>query len=427
MKVTTSALTDVGQVRDHNEDNFLCDPELGLYVVCDGMGGHAAGEVASKLAVETIVGRVRAERDAIQAAGAADNRDELARIMRQAVETANSEVHGLGKSKSEHAGAGTTCTALLATQSVGVLAHVGDSRLYLARSGKVSQLSNDHTFVAEAIRRGVLSPEEAEDSDVSHLLTRAIGPQPEVHVDTLVFDPLPGDTLLLCSDGLHNYFPERDELAGHLGGDTEGLADRLIGVANERGGADNITAIAVRVLKPASEDALRRTQDAHQSFDALRHIALLSDLTTAELMVVREALTTEVHPADTVIVEEGETSAAMYVIVKGSLEVRRAGKPLAFLDSGSHFGEMAILTNSPRSATVRAASPALLLVLRRDRLYELIQRNPLVGVKFLWRLAQVQSLRLDDATMPIEKGRMRTVRLEAFPSPFAGTTDKKSG
>ncbi len=419
MTLTTNARTDVGKKRDHNEDDFLCDEGLGLYIVCDGMGGHAAGEVASKLAVETIAGVVRAKSSALQAAPEHAKRDELARVMRHAVEMANSAVHGLGKSKKQHYGAGTTCSALLIQADGAALAHVGDSRVYLSRAGTLSQLSNDHTFVAEAVRRGMLSEAEAADHSAGHMLTRAVGPQPEVHVDTLVFDVLPGDTLLLCSDGLHNYCEDPDELRGLLDGPIDGLTDRLVDMANERGGEDNITAVALRAQSPSGKAELLRTSNAHKSFDALRHIALMADLSIAEVMLVAEALTTEVHAAGTVIVEEGATSAAMYVIVSGSLEVRRAGKPLAFLDSGSHFGEMALLTNSPRSATVRAASPSLLLVLRREKLYELVQKHPLVGVKFLWRLAQVQSMRLDDATMPMEDGRIRTVRLESFPSPFS--------
>ena len=419
MDLQSLGKSDVGCSREHNEDYLVCDPALGLFIVCDGMGGHAAGEVASRIAAETVTSVVRSAESELDDASEAELRERLPEIMRRAVEMANTAVFQAGKSKKTTRGAGTTCTALLVRSDLGVLAHVGDSRLYLSRAGALSQLSNDHTFVAEAIRRGMIKPDEAEGHRASNLLTRAVGPQEKVHVDTLVFDVLPDDTFLLCSDGLHGYFPDADELEQHLGGALETLVDQLILLSNERGGEDNITAVVVRAAQPQSEEEQKRISSLNESFDALKHIALLSELDLPELMEVRESLDTEIHPPGKVIVQEGETTEAMYVIVKGSLEVRRAGKPLAFLDSGSHFGEMALLTDAPRSATVRTASPCRLLVLHRDKLFDLVQRKPLIGVKFLWRLAQIQSRRLDDATMPVDAERARTIRLELYPSPFS--------
>ncbi len=417
MRLNVTAKTDVGVKRDHNEDFFVCDEELGLYIVCDGMGGHAAGEVASRLAAETIVGVVRA--NAAELAASGDRRHVLGEIMQKAVDTANTAVHDLGKSKTKHRGAGTTCTALLVRFDTAVMAHVGDSRLYVSRGGALSQISNDHTFVAEALRRGILSEAEAKNHQASHLLTRAVGPQARVQVDTLVFDLLPGDTLLLCSDGLHNYVRTSEELVAVLARPLADAAKALVDFANERGGEDNITVVLARTSEPLDAAEQLRTSHVNKGLEALQHIAIFSELTLAELMTVCEALTQELRAAGDTIVTEGDASESMYVVVAGSLEVRRAGKPLAFLDAGSHFGEMAMLTDAPRSATVRAATPCRLLVLKRDRLYDLVRRHPLVGAKVLWRLAQVQSMRLDDATMRLETEKVRTLRLELFPSPFS--------
>ncbi|MCA9615343.1 MAG: serine/threonine-protein phosphatase, partial [Myxococcales bacterium] len=167
MRWKVEGRTDVGRTRSHNEDFFLVDEALGLYVVCDGMGGHAAGEVASRTAAETI-------RSAL--AGVADDPAVAGPALRAAVERANQSVHELGKADRSKRGMGTTCTAMLARGGKAILAHVGDSRLYVARHGELHQLSNDHTFLAEAVRQGVLTPEQAKASDHGNIVTRAVGP-----------------------------------------------------------------------------------------------------------------------------------------------------------------------------------------------------------------------------------------------------------
>lgn len=423
MDLVATSKTDVGREREHNEDFFLVDPEIGLFAVCDGMGGHASGEVASKLAAETVAGVVRAERANLEAAPEDQLRATLARIVGHAAEMANQAVHSACSQKSQTRGAGTTLTALLVHSNIAALAHVGDSRLYLLRNGAVSQISNDHTFVAEALRRGMLTPEEAANHHASNLLTRAVGPQAKVHVDTLVFDILPGDTFLLCSDGLYNYFPNADELGEHLQGSLDHAATDLINLANQRGGEDNITVVLLRAAAPSNPAEQARNSLVNECFETLENISLLAQLTMAELMIVGEALTTETHPKGAVVVKEGDASEAMYIIVSGTLEVRRGDKPLAFLDAGSHFGEMALLNNAPRSATVKASTNCRLLALRRDRLVNLVQANPMIGVKILWRIAQIQSMRLDDATLPLD--RDRTVRLELHPIPFGEKRKKR--
>lgn len=240
--------TDVGQVREINEDFILVDEELGLYVVCDGMGGHAAGEVASRTAAETV-------REVVAAGPIPGEMDTpaLDELMRRAVTEANRRVHALGQQAGSRKGMGTTCTALLVRGLRAAMAHVGDSRLYVKRGESVHLMSQDHTFIAEAIRQGVIKPEEIRpDMPHANIVTRAVGPKPSVLVDTLVFDLLPGDTLLLCSDGLHQYFMDNGELATRLGVEQiDQLAPQLVATANERGGEDNISALVLRVLDTA--------------------------------------------------------------------------------------------------------------------------------------------------------------------------------
>lgn len=429
MFLESHAQTDVGQKRDHNEDHFVRSDELGLYIVCDGMGGHAAGEVASALAAKTIVDLVQKELGKAQhetpldAASAAH----LADVMRRAGEGANTAVYELGKTDTRTRGSGTTCTALCIRGGRGVLTHVGDSRLYLLRSGELHQLSFDHSFVAEAIRRGV-DPAEAEANFPSNLLTRAIGPLERIQVDTLEFEVIPHDVFLLCSDGLHGYFPDAAELAQLLAAEPAGVPQQLVQLANDRGGADNITCIVVRT-RDTAHDAAGRMSRVHEDLSALSAMELFSELTYPELLEVAGALRSEERKKGEVILGEGDVSRSLYVIASGTVEVRRGGTLLTTLGAGSHFGEMALLTNRPRSATIRTTESCRLLALDQEQLYPLFQQSPVIGVKFLWKLSQVQSLRLDEATLWTRPGpdtEVRPPRLEStqelFPPPFSRRT-----
>lgn len=422
MEIAYFAATDVGRARDHNEDYCLVDPDIGLFVMCDGMGGHAAGEVASKLATETIQNVVKEHADGLDLPETEEARGRaIASLMRAAIEDANRAVHKLSRSAATH-GAGTTCTSLLMRNGKASLGHVGDSRAYLFREGHLHQISDDHTFAAEAVRKGVLSAEEVAEIPEAAYLTRAVGPHPSVLVDTLVFDILPGDTILLCSDGLHGYFESDEEAIAILQEPVDQIADKLIAFANERGGEDNITAVVLH----ASADDLgevdeRRMSRVNANFSALRHIDLFGELTMAELAQVNDVLRSADYDEGATILLQGEDSESLFVIVEGTASVHRDAETIATLSAGSHFGEMALLTHRPRTATVKAVKPCRLLVLEREAFYGLAQQDPVIGVKFLWKLAQTLSTRLNESflpALPADDGN-HTVRYGMFPSPFS--------
>lgn len=429
MQLKAQSKSDVGRAREHNEDHVSIEDDLGLFVVCDGMGGHASGEVASAIAANTVRERVRAELGAVDPNAppldeAGSNR--VAAALKAAVEAANAAVHAFGKQGGGARSAGTTCTALCVRGGRGVLAHVGDTRLYLRRSGEVHQLTFDHSFLSEAIRRGV-PREEAEQHFPPNLLSRAVGPLQRVQVDTLEFDVLPGDTYLLCSDGFHGYLTERATLAPMLDGELGAVADGLVAFANERGGADNISVLLLRVEDDASEEPERLSR-VHEDLTALQAMELFNELTYPELLEVAGVLKTEELEAGRIVVAEGEVSHSLYVIASGSVRVERGETPLATLERGSHFGEMALLTNRPRSANVRTLESCRLLSLDRESLYPLFEQHPAIGVKFLWRLSQIQSLRLDEATVWTRPGadtERRPPQLDGpptqdlFPAPFS--------
>lgn len=422
--------TDVGQARELNEDYFLVDTELGLYLVCDGMGGHASGDVASRTAAETVRACLQQRREELLAVARGEVSPEIAAaLLRHGIQSASAQLHALGEQDSSRRGMGTTCTALLILGGKGVMGHVGDSRLYLARSGQIYQLSEDHTFVQEAVRRGMLTAEQAANSPHQNLVTRAVGPNPSVLVDTLVFDVLPADTLLLCSDGLHGYVKESHELGSALASESlEAVTKHLVDAANERGGADNITAVVIRAHVSGQQMAVQteRASRVTAELDAIGHIRLFSELDMKELVQVANAFVHKDYEADEVVLREGDIAETLFVIVSGTAKVDRSGTDVAILRAGDHFGEMALLSHRPRSATVRTLTPCSMLALERDRFYELMSGRSVIAAKFLWRLAQTLSLRLDDVYLLQDElgggaeGERSTQMYGLFPSPFDG-------
>ncbi len=428
VQIQAKGFTDVGRVRQLNEDHFLIDEDLGLYVVCDGMGGHAAGEVASQTTAETVRNYLLQRRDVLASILRGEtSHDEAAALLRHGIQSASSHLHELAQKEAQRRGMGTTCTVLLVLGGKAVMGHVGDSRLYLARGGRVYQLSEDHTFIQEAIRRGMFTPEQAAQSAYKNVVTRAVGPSPSVLVDTLVLDILPGDTLLLCSDGLHGYVNDSAELNTSLMPQRlEDIGAQLIAKANERGGGDNITALLVRVTTTASAPESERAKRVTSALDALGHIVLFSELGMKELVKVANVCKPMEFEENQTVVEEGDVSETLFVIISGAAQVTRNGAEMALLRAGDHFGEMALLSRRPRSATVRTLKKTRLLALERDRFYELMQADSVVSAKFLWRLAQTLSLRLDDVYLltdrmtPEPQTRRATQKYGLFPSPFDG-------
>jgi protein phosphatase len=248
--VRSYARTDVGRHRKDNEDAFFRDDELRLYMVADGMGGHAAGEVASQEAVETVYGMVKR---GVEELG---DRDEplteeksraACRIIEGAIQAATYMVFAMSELDRDKSGMGTTISTALVVGGSVVIGQVGDSRIYRIRDGVAEQITEDHTLIAWQIKQGIISPAEAKISPFKNVITRAIGNHEYVEVDTAIIDIRPGDSYLLCSDGLHGYLAadEIPEIVA-LGGDA--AVERFIETANDRGGRDNITAVLVELL-----------------------------------------------------------------------------------------------------------------------------------------------------------------------------------
>jgi serine/threonine protein phosphatase PrpC len=231
MRVRFSARTHVGMRREVNQDSYGSGQPDGatLLVICDGMGGHAAGEVASQLGVETIIATFNPGEAPDQA-------------LRDAFTAANERIYREGQGNM-----GTTGVAALFLQNAVHIANVGDSRAYMVREGQITQISRDHSFVSDQVEAGLMTPEQARASNIRNIITRALGHTSEVEVDVFTVGLLPGDTVLLSSDGMHGLITDDEiaELASML--TLDDAAQRLIDTANERGGHDNITVVIAQV------------------------------------------------------------------------------------------------------------------------------------------------------------------------------------
>jgi len=240
--------SDVGRRRATNQDAFLCDDELGLWVVADGMGGHAAGEVASNESIDTICGMVKRGKQSLDLTGSPPEQAARAacRLIESSVQAATYLLFAMAELDRGKAGMGTTISAMMRFGDSLALAQVGDSRIYRVRDDEAQQLTEDHTLIAWQIKQGLITPAEARTSRQRNVITRAVGSRDYVQVDTSVWEAEPGDIYLLCSDGLHGYLRE-DEIADVLADEREIAVERLIEIANARGGKDNITAVVVGV------------------------------------------------------------------------------------------------------------------------------------------------------------------------------------
>ena len=248
-EIEFGAQSDCGRARENNEDCFRAVPELGLFVLSDGMGGQASGEIASRMVCDTVVERCRAaaQNPAVDPrAGYDGGICEAGNRLAGAIRLANSAVRSAAHENAAYSGMGATVVAVMLSDERAIITHVGDSRAYRLRNGHLEQLTRDHSFVAEQVQQGLLSEQEAAQSNLQNVLMRAVGPDAEVQVEVTEELFADGDTLLLCSDGLTKGVSDAD-IARTLAllDDPQEAAQRLIEMANDAGGSDNITVIVL--------------------------------------------------------------------------------------------------------------------------------------------------------------------------------------
>jgi len=247
LRVTAEGKSDIGKVRQSNQDAFVSDADLQLYVVADGMGGHSGGEIASRKAVEALVASFREE---ITVSANEDRNGSKDSELVRAIEAANQHVFQMASADRKLQGMGTTLVALRLADSTAWVGSVGDSRVYLWRNGRLRQVTRDHSLVNEYVRMGTLSAEEASTHPLKHIISRAVGVHPTVEVDHFEIPLQADDLFVLCSDGLTNMLDDHDLTATltAVGNHPPALCNEFIARANARGGLDNITVIAVHCV-----------------------------------------------------------------------------------------------------------------------------------------------------------------------------------
>lgn len=397
--IVAAAVTDVGKVREHNEDNHFIDAEAGVFIVCDGMGGHAAGEVASTIAVKEV--RTRWRSDAVENSisiwlnkPSPESRLALMGSLQTAVSDAHAAIVAEARRDAKKKGMGTTIVAVRVIGGDAFFAHAGDSRGYLVRDGIAMQVTEDHTLLARLLAAGIDVDTSGDGARFRSMLTNALGIGEECRVSTFVLPLADGDRFLLCSDGISEYLPEKEigEVLS-LQASPARAAQKLVDLALERGGADNATAVVVRVLEAgtSASSAAMRSADAA----AIAACPWLADLTPQQrLRATKIAIARDFAVQDTLPAIALNDRVA-WLLLDGTV-----------VSDGEAFGRgallyAAMLTEDPplvaRTELAQVTSDVRALAFRADDFFELCLEDP--------ELAELLKTRLDDL-LALQKSRI---------------------
>lgn len=390
--IVAAAASEVGHVREHNEDNHVVDVDGGVFIVCDGMGGHRAGEIASGLAVSVVreAWRGAAVREAVAAwgiQGDAAARRALVHALREGVMRAHLAIVEAGLSDDDKRGMGTTFTGMVLAAGDAVFAHAGDSRAYLVRDGIAMQLSEDHTLLARLRAAGVdIGLGGGDESRWRGVLTNALGIGDGTKVASFVLPLCDGDRILLCTDGVTEYVGEAEIGEILAAAASPALAARrLIETALSRGGADNATAVVVKVVEAGITrlPAEQRQRDAA----AVASCRLFAELTVQERLRALRVMTPREIEAEVTVPAIALGDRVAHLILEGEVELRRQPR-----GAGTLIYPTALLSDTPipeRDDLAAARTELRVLTVRRDDFFELCEEEPDLGVKLFAALAQL--------------------------------------
>ena len=377
-KTHASATSDVGRVRKNNEDAFLCEPELGLFAVADGMGGHAAGEVASAMAIETLRRALDGLPDqAFVRDPSLDNRRAMLQFLSSAIRDTNSAIYSRGMADPNLRGMGCTLDVAVVRGRSLFLAHVGDSRAYGMLGGTLYQLTEDHTFGQTLLSGGAMTAAEVATHPQRNLLMRALGVYPKVEVDTAYLDIAPGDVFMLCSDGVHGMV-DHQVIEKALRNPVPSTAQLLIDAAMQAGGRDNATAVVVQITACDSHSAIRVGSEEIRR--AMTRASLFAKLNAAELLRIQQIATGRIVSAGEDVFKKDEWVSDIYLVLDGQTSVWHDDVRVGWHGPGDPFGELSLFP-AESLVTVRADVPTRLLRFPIAQLQELIASDHSVGVK----------------------------------------------
>ena len=384
-----------GTRRENNQDRFLIDNELHLFILCNGMGGHKAGDIAARVAADSAQSYIQAHFPELTHLHGKSLESAARHIVQEAIQSACNALYQHGQNVPECRGMGTSLSLALIHENRVYLGHVGDSRVGLLRAGRFEQLSRDHTLIQELIDQGALSPQARHTSPYKHVLSRFLGSQESVQVDILHLDLLPEDRLLLATSPVQDVLENQALIVLTLAESAADIPNKLINRALELGCHDDSTVIVIDIQAAEESPAeAERVEQVTLTMEVLRKIYLFQELALDELVQMVDCCSLISCQPGELLVEQGENGDSLFIILKGTFEVSRNGEPLSALGEGNHVGEMALLSGTPRAARVRALGPSKLLELKRDDFQVLIGQNPKMGVKLLMALAKELSTRL---------------------------------
>ena len=398
--------TDVGKERDNNEDSLLIDTDHNLFVIADGVGGGAAGEVASGMVTATIRAKVIEVLADLKRRGIdeeANVRDNLMNLIRPAFALASEQIYARGRAEMACRGMASTCTLLQVTGSTGLIGHVGDSRLYMIRGDQIYQITEDHTLFQQLLNRGGLSAEEAKRFPHRNVLARSIGSGPTVEIDLLLVDVVPGDKFVLCTDGLSDLISPPEILAVASNLPTKEAVTRLIERANEEGGFDNVSVIIVEVSGDLQSGARLRTE---QKVNFLKEVFLFKELSFPETIRVLRVVHEHEHSDGEVILREGDKGDELFILVEGKVDVTQGTVHLTTIEPGGHFGELGLIGDGVRSATVTANGDVVLLGINRSDFFDLVNGDHNLAVRLMWGFLRNLSGRMKDLTSDVTRMKL---------------------
>ncbi len=357
-------------------------PEHGLFVVADGVGGNAAGEVASALCVETVLA------GAADGEAAADWATEnvLTRLEEACSEASRRVYEAAGEGG--RSGMATTLVAVHVRHGGAHLAHVGDSRAYLIRQRQIHQLTEDHSFLNEMKRTGREAAALAQGDRRRHMITRAVGIYPTVQPSVAALDLLDGDRLLLCTDGLTDVVPAARILELAVDADLEDATQHLIAAAIGAGGPDNVTVLLIAPEVGAA------TRLAEQRARMIESLFLFQDMPWAARLQIARILRVHSFAKGDVLARQGEFGTSMFVVLEGELSVRIGDIEVARVRPGEHVGELSLVDQRPRAASVIASASGAAISISSDALRAFVRREPELGVALQWKLLTVLADRL---------------------------------
>jgi serine/threonine protein phosphatase PrpC/CRP-like cAMP-binding protein len=388
VKASMWGATDVGRSRKINEDSFLLSPDHNFVAVADGMGGYQRGDVAAQLACNVVKEVLYTHKHVVELFRRAPSEATASAVktmLDTTMQRACKEVHDAAVAMTGKGGRmGTTMDIVLFVGSKAFVAHVGDGRVFLLRGGEIHKLTEDHTVAAQEAASGV----PPEQRSARNVITRALGVFPNVMVDSLVFDLQVDDRVIICTDGLYGYVDESEMAAEVAKGEVAEVVDQLIGLANQRGGRDNISVVVFQV---DAEGKAEQDQDMVRRLERLRNVGLFQFCTYRELMKVCQMAAPQTVPAGSVLFEEGAQGRECFIVEEGEITIRKAGQVLAVMRSGDYFGEMSFIDVPRRSATAVATRDAQLLVIGRNQFLQLLKQDSELAAKLMWQLLQKMS------------------------------------